>query len=82
MNLVKEIFCNNKEIVKEYLEIGLDELLRDDILKEIPVVGTVSAFLKTGSNIRNAFFNKKLIHFLYNMCDIPHEERTKIYEKT
>lgn len=82
MNLAKDIICNTKTIASEYLELGIDTLIQDDIIKNIPVVDTAISIFKVGSSIQQAFFCKKLIYFLYNMDDIPSSVRQGFYNKS
>lgn len=82
MNLVKDIICNNKDVSVEYLELGIDALSQENVIKDIPVVSTFMSIFRVGSSIKQAFFYKKLIIFLYNMNDIPLNERQKFYEKS
>lgn len=81
MSLAKNILCNTKAVRDEYLELGIDTLSQDDILKDIPVVNTVTSVFRVGSSVRDAFFCKKLIKFLYHMNEIPLNERQKFYDK-
>lgn len=71
MNSNKKISKISKEIINpsldlsiDYTEIGIDELLNNNILKEIPIVKTLVAIAKTGIAIRERFFIKKFLVFL------------------
>ena len=68
-------------ITKDTLELGLDSILEDGLLKDIPVLGTIISFSKIGLNIKDRLFIKKLIYFLYNTKDIPVKERQKMISK-
>ena len=81
MSLAKNIICNTKAVGAEYLELGIDTLSQDNIVKDIPVVNTVTSIFRIGSSVRDAFFCKKLIKFLYHMDEIPLNERQKFYDK-
>ena len=59
MDLIKIIIDSDGEVGKEYLELAIDEFLKDGILKDIPVVNTLTSVFKTGKNIRDAYFYKK-----------------------
>ena len=82
MDLIKIIIDSDGEVGKENLEVAIDEFLKDGILKDIPVVNTLTSVFKTGKNIRDAYFYKKLTYFLYHMNEIPSEQRKKFYEKS
>ncbi|WP_195337130.1 hypothetical protein [Paraclostridium bifermentans] len=79
--LGKSILCNTEDIAKEYSELALDYFFDEGVLKNIPVVGSISSIIKTGYGIRDALFYKKLATFLYNMNDIPKENREKFNDK-
>ncbi|RDY27915.1 hypothetical protein CHL78_007890 [Romboutsia weinsteinii] len=82
MNIGEVILCSTKDISAEYLELSLDTFLQDDILKDIPVVNTITSVFRVGSSIKDAFFYKKLTKFLYHMNGISANERQKFYEKS
>ncbi|HBI94449.1 MAG TPA: hypothetical protein DDY58_19585 [Terrisporobacter glycolicus] len=82
MNLAKDIICNTKDVSAEYLELGIDALSQEKVIKDIPVVSTIMSIFRVGGSIKQAFFCKKLINFLYNMNDISLSERQKFYDKS
>jgi hypothetical protein len=55
------------EIAKEYAEIGIDAVLSEGVLKDIPVVNTLVAIGKLGVNIHDRILVKKLLAFLCNL---------------
>lgn len=56
-----------KDLYADYLEIGFDNLIDSQILKELPVVNTLRAFCKTACAIRERHFLKKFIIFVYQL---------------
>jgi hypothetical protein len=44
-------------------ELALDSVLKDGLLKDIPIVGTIVNFVKLGVNIHDRLFLKKYCHF-------------------
>lgn len=58
------LFSPTYEIVAEYAEIGIDALLDSDVLKGIPVVGTLSAICKVGYNIHERNLLKQTLRFI------------------
>lgn len=50
--------------VSEIAEISLDNLIDNNIIKEIPIIGTITKLLSIGTSINDKFFVKKLLHFL------------------
>lgn len=51
-------------IVGDYAEIGLDALVEDDLLKDIPMVSTAVSVYRIGKSIRERHHLAKLISFL------------------
>jgi hypothetical protein len=80
-NIEKTLSSNYTSISKDMLEIGLDSILDDGLLKDIPAVGTLISLTKIGANIKDRLFIKKLIHFLYETQNIPKSDREEIIEK-
>lgn len=58
------IFAPTYDIIEEYAEIGIDALLDSDVLKGIPVVGTLSAICKAGYNIHERNLIKQTLGFV------------------
>lgn len=75
--IAKEIANDCESVSIDYLEMGIDSLLDDGVLKDIPVVKTVYTAIKLPKTISNAFNMKKLIRFCFHMKDIPSMERAK-----
>jgi len=61
----------------EGAELTLDNLLGSGLLKDIPIVNTLSAIYSTSVSIRNYLFMKKIIRFLSEITDIAEQERKK-----
>lgn len=80
--IVKDMAKCVEPIATQYLEKGIDSFFDDnEILKEIPVVKTVYAVIKTQKSLSEAHYMKKLINFCYHMEDIPSMERIKYVNK-
>lgn len=63
------------ESLSEYVEIGLDMVLENEILKEIPLLSTVVSVFKIGNTVKERFHIKKLVLFLDTINrGIPDEE--------
>lgn len=75
------IIQNCEDVAKDYLELGLDSLLDENILREIPVVKTVYALIKFPITFSNANNMRKLIYFCYYMKNVPSMERAKYVNK-
>ena len=46
----KSLFSDTKDVLGDYIEIGIDSFINDGILKDIPIVNTIVAVLKAGKN--------------------------------
>ena len=67
-------------IAQDAAELGLDSLLDDGIVKDIPFVGTVMKLVGVGRGVREALFAKKILKFLFRIKDIS-TERRRAYEQ-
>ena len=72
---------NLQDIMIDLSDTTIDTLLKDELLKEIPVVKTLVAFAKLGANIHDRLFLKKIISFMNGLKDIPHTERSRMIDK-
>lgn len=68
-------------IGKDILEIGVDTILVDGLLKEISVINVATGLWKTGIAIRDYRFISKLLHFLNESSKLSLKQREKIIEK-
>lgn len=62
-------------VASEVAEAAIDAQLAEGVLREVPVVGTVLAVARAGSNIRDAIFVRKLLKFLRDFRATSQEER-------
>lgn len=62
--LEKSLFSPTYELAAEYAEIGLDALMENEVLKEIPVVKTLCSICKIGYNIHERTLIKQTLAFL------------------
>jgi hypothetical protein len=72
---------DTKELASEYLEVGLDELINIDAIKDLPIVNTISSVYKLKNAVSDAIFLKKIIAFLKQIHTIPTEKTLKEIEK-
>ena len=69
------------DILKEYLELGIDELLSDGLLKDIPVINTVFALVKFASNRRDRHQAEKILAFVESLSGIGEDEKRTFIQK-
>ena len=55
-------------------EVGLDSILNDGILKDVPVLGTCIGIINASKDIQNIIFSKKLRRFIESLNQIPKSE--------
>ncbi|MES2373425.1 MAG: hypothetical protein V4557_12645 [Bacteroidota bacterium] len=65
------------ELAADAAELGLDSLLADGVVKDIPVIGSLYKLAKVAMGIRENIFAKKVLKFLIELKGIPGEERKK-----
>ncbi|MGE5472679.1 MAG: hypothetical protein ACM3UU_00470 [Ignavibacteriales bacterium] len=68
--LAEELTSGTKDVAIDITEVGLDSLFNEGVAKEIPVIKSIVAVCKTGLNIKERFFTKKLIKFI---CEFKNE---------
>ena len=62
-------------------EVVLDNLVDNEIVKEIPIIGSVVGFGKVALGIRERIFLKKIIYFISELKNIPPVKRKKVIDK-
>jgi hypothetical protein len=72
---------NFQDTTIDISEITIDSLLKDGILKDIPIVGTLIHLAKLGTNVRDLLFLKKIISFMNGLKDVSPAERSKMINK-
>ncbi len=70
-----------KELVVTAAKAGLDSVLEQEALKQIPVFSTLIKIGLLGINLRDRLFAKKLLRFLRVIGDIPQDKRTAFAQK-
>uniref|UniRef100_UPI00404A0977 hypothetical protein n=2 Tax=Flavobacterium sp. TaxID=239 RepID=UPI00404A0977 len=81
-SFIKTISSSNLgDIAIETVEITIDSLMTEGVLKEFPIVGSLIGLWKTGLAIKDFRFLKKLLLFLEESSKLTLEEREKVIEK-
>lgn len=68
-------------IAKDGVEITIDGILKEGLLKEIPVVNTLTACIKTGRTIKDFLFMKKVLSFLHGIKDVAPDKRAEMIDE-
>jgi hypothetical protein len=66
-----------KEAFLELAEVGLDAILDDGVLKDIPIIGTLTKAGSAVITIRDRLFIRKVARFLTSINEIPDTQRRK-----
>ena len=69
------------EAALDNAEILIDQYIDNDIVKEIPILGTALKLVKAASDIRDRMFAAKIGRFLSSLDSIPEEKKEKLREK-
>jgi len=66
---------NLAEAVADVTEVGLDRLLGEGLLRDIPVLGVLIQLRKTVGVVRDHIFARKVLRFLLRLAEVPVSER-------
>ena len=69
------------DIAGDWAEIGLDGLIDSDLIEKIPVISHVRAAWKTGRQISELLFTRKLLRFFSHLGSVPEGERAAFVER-
>ena len=64
-------------LTADYAELGLDSILDDGIVKDIPILRTAVSLVKIGLNVRDRIYIKKIYGFLAQVGQTTQEQRDK-----
>lgn len=67
-----------QNVTLDLAESFADSILKDGLLKDIPIFGTIVGLTKSSLNLRDRLFLKKLIHFLTGLNTIEQAVRHKM----
>jgi len=65
------------DLIAELAEMGLDSILANDAVKDIPIVGLLRKVWSVGGTIRDALFMRNLARLLKRACDATDAERER-----
>lgn len=81
-SLVRSIAKPNlTELAADLAEVGLDQLLQDGALRDIPVLGILVGLCRTAGVVRDRIFAVKVIRFLVGLGAIPMEDRERLLKQ-
>jgi hypothetical protein len=79
-NSINEAFQNTlvndsiKNISLEYLELGVDSFVKNDFIREIPIIKSLYSFYKAVESIHAYYLTKKVVRFLFQFKDVSKTE--------
>lgn len=59
-------------------EVGVDSLLKNGTLRDIPILGSLAALVKTGISMQDRLFSKKVLIFLKALSNASMADRAKL----
>lgn len=62
---------------KDFAEIAIDGIMDDAVLRDLPLVGGLVGVIKFGNSINKYLSVKKIYKFLFELHNIPQEQRVK-----
>lgn len=68
------------KISRDLIEVGVDSILKNGLLKDIPVISILSGIWNTGVAIRDFRFLNKLLQFLHESSKLPQVKRLRLIE--
>lgn len=69
------------DLTKDFTELGIDLVLKDGILKDIPIAGTIVNISKTIGSIRDLLYLKKLLSFLHIVGKTTQQQRENFIQE-
>jgi hypothetical protein len=78
-NELVETIKNNElqSVTAEIAETIIDSALNEGMFRDIPLIGTIIGITKGLISIQDRLFTKKLLSFLFELRDIPTEQRNE-----
>lgn len=71
-----------RDLASEFVELGLDSVLDDGLVKDIPIVSTAIGLYKLGTGLKDRHYLKKLAVFVNELnAGTASEEKREYYKK-
>lgn len=71
---------NLQNLSIDIMELTIDSVLNEGLIKEIPILGTIANLSKFRANIHDRLFLKKILFFLNQLKDISADKRKKMID--
>lgn len=69
------------DLLDKFGEVALDRLFDNELVKEIPIIGTAISLLKAGDDFRAYAFTKKVTVFLQEIESVSLEDRNSFFDR-
>jgi hypothetical protein len=69
-----------KQVSGDLIEVGIDTIIKDGLLKDIPIISVLSGIWSAGIAIRDYRFSNKLLLFIHESSKLPFEKRIRLIE--
>lgn len=70
------------DIIADFGEIGLDAITENEVIREIPILGTAVSLARAGASIRDKLFLTKIKRFIDHISETTPEQRNKLVEES
>lgn len=69
------------KILENIVDLSLKNIIDSELIKKIPIVGTIVSTYKIGTSISDYIFLKKLLHFLNELHKITDSDKEEMLER-
>lgn len=69
-----------QDAVGDLAEAGIDQLLKDGFLRDVPILGGVIGVIRAAGSVRDLLLAKKLGRFLLALQSVPLRERQRFHD--
>ena len=69
-----------QDAVVDLAEAGIDQLLKDGFLRDVPILGSVMGVIRATGSVRDLLLAKKLGRFLLALQSVPLDERERFHD--
>lgn len=80
-SLINSVGGDLKDLSADLGEVALDSFIQNDVVKDIPIIGSLLKLYRTSLGIKEYLFAKKVYKFLFELQDIPLETRQDFVNK-
>lgn len=82
LNILDSVISENlADISADILEASIDQIIDNEFLKDIPIIGIGMKAFGLSQKVREGIFTKKVLKFLFHLKDIPKNKREEFVKK-